>query len=290
MLPLNLKASLESHLGTAIVHSQPCYGGDINQAEQINTQTERYFVKWNPQSPPKMFEAEARGLEILNAVNTLRVPQVIVYQGETPDTPAFLLLEWLDSGRSNAHTQIQLGAGLAQLHQMQAEHYGLDHANYIGSLPQSNQQTQSWLEFYGEQRIRTQMEIAQTKQRLSATLEKNLNNLIARLPELLPENPIISLLHGDLWAGNVMTLADGQPAIIDPAVYYGHREVEMSFTELFGGFRSVFYESYQAQYPLDKSYGKRKTIYQLYPLMTHMNLFGGGYTARVEAIAKQYGS
>lgn len=287
MLPTNLKTSIEEHLGTTITHTQPCYGGDINQAAQVHTQAERYFVKWHPQAPPKMFSTEARGLEILAKSETLRVPQVIAYQDHSSDTPEFLLLEWLVSGQRQATTATQLGEGLAQLHHHHAEQHGLDHANYIGSLPQPNTQTTSWVEFYGEQRIRAQMEIARQKNQLSANLEKILNRLINRLPELLPE-PSPALLHGDLWSGNVMTLADGSPAIIDPAVYYGHREVELAFTELFGGFRAGFYDAYQANYPLDKAYAERKALYQLYPLMTHMNLFGGGYTSRVEAVAKHF--
>ena len=288
MLPANLKVALEAQIGTTITHSQACYGGDINQAAQIRTQTEHYFVKWHPQCPPKMFSAETQGLQHLTSTKTLRIPHVIAYQDKSPDVPAFLLLEWLESGQRHPTTATQLGEGLAQLHHHHADQYGLDHANYIGSLPQPNTQTDSWVEFYGEQRIRPQMEIAHQKNQLSVALEKTLNRLIDRLPNLLPAHPMAALLHGDLWAGNVMTLTDGQPAIIDPAVYYGHREIELAFTELFGGFNTEFYEAYQANYPLDREYAERKALYQLYPLMTHMNLFGGGYTARVEAVARRF--
>jgi fructosamine-3-kinase len=133
------------------------------------------------------------------------------------------------------------------------------------------------------------MEVARQAGKLSPAREKSLNQLISLLPQLLPhENPSPSLLHGDLWGGNVMILADGRPALIDPAVYYGHREVEIAFTQLFGGFSQRFYDSYNAVYLLDKGYGERRLLYQLYPLMVHMNLFGGGYIAQVDEIIKRY--
>lgn len=288
MLSDKLKTAVEAQLDTEITKTKSVSGGDINEAAHISTESGEYFVKWNAKAPAKMFEVEAQGLKLLASAKALRVPKVIAHQAATKDTPAFLLLEWLKTGRSKKATAIQLGEGLAKLHQQKAQEYGLDHANFIGSLHQPNDQTQSWPEFYGEQRIRAQMKIAVKQDKLSTELIKLMERLILKLPDLLPEKPSPALLHGDLWSGNVMTLSGGEPAIIDPAVYYGHREVELAFTELFGGFKPEFYDAYRTSYPLDDHYGQRKALYQLYPLMTHMNLFGGGYMARVETVVRHF--
>jgi protein-ribulosamine 3-kinase len=211
-------------------------------------------------------------------VNALRVPEVVAV-GEN-----FLLLEWLERGNASDQSETRLGEGLAALHQHTAPTYGLDHLNFIGSLPQINTPKTTWAEFYGECRIRPQMDIARRNGELSPVLENLLNSVIAKLPDHLPETRP-SLLHGDLWRGNVMTLANGQPAVIDPAVYYGNPEVELAFTELFGGFSARFYTAYGK---LDAGYPERKNLYQLYPLMVHMNLFGGGYTSQVHSVARRY--
>lgn len=288
-LPEALQVSIEENLGITIQSSHYCSGGDINQSAQLQTNDGYLFVKWNADSPPNMFSTEAQGLNILRETQTLRIPKVIAVQESTPSCPAYLVLEWLESGSSKSHTNDQLGEGLANLHLIHAQKHGLDHDNYIGRLPQPNAQLDNWAEFYAEERIRPQMELARQNGRLPNHRERILNDLIKKLPTLLPsENPPASLLHGDLWRGNVMTLSDGTPAIIDPAVYYGHREIELAFTELFGGFSSRFYAAYNAVYPIESGYEKRKSLYQLYPMMTHMNLFGGGYGNSVETIARRY--
>jgi fructosamine-3-kinase len=289
-LPTGLQASLADQLGVALKETRYCAGGDINHAAQLVTADGVYFVKWNEQSPPGMFTAEAQGLLLLREADSLPVPGVIAVCEAAEHTPAYLVLEWLEPGGSTPETARQLGEGLAALHRHVAPQHGLDHANFIGSLPQSNHPQDSWADFYAEQRLRPQMELARRQGRLPAHRERLLHKLIERLPDFLPaENPPASLLHGDLWAGNVMTLTGGRPAIVDPAVYYGHREVELAFTELFGGFNHEFYAAYNAVYPLDKDYPTRRALYQLYPLMVHLNLFGGGYGARVDEIASRYG-
>lgn len=289
MLPPPLYNSLQQALGVTLQSTQPCYGGDINSAAHLVTSDGHFFLKWNSASPPGMFSAEAAGLRLLAAANTLRVPAVIAVQEKQGLCPAYLVLEWLESGAASSQSAEKLGEGLAALHRHQASQHGLDHANFIGSLPQKNIQTKTWVNFFAEQRLRPQMEIARRLDRLPAAREKGLNELIRRLPEWLPaEEPAPSLLHGDLWSGNVMTLSDGIPAIIDPAVYFGHREIEIAFTQLFGGFGARFYAAYHATYPLPPDYEKRRALYQLYPLMVHMNLFGGGYISQVDAIVQRY--
>jgi len=289
VLPDPIQSSIEANLGIKITSAHYCAGGDINQSAQLDTNNGFLFVKWNADSPPDMFTTEARGLKILRSANTLRIPEVIAVQEATLSCPAYLVLEWLERGPSKPHTDDKLGEGLANLHLIHAQKHGLNHDNFIGRLPQPNTQLDNWAEFYAEQRIRPQMELARYHGKLPTHREHLLNDLIAKLPTLLPtENPPASLLHGDLWGGNVMPLSDGTPAIIDPAVYYGHCEIELAFTELFGGFSSRFYTAYNAIYPIDSAYEKRKLLYQLYPMMTHMNLFGGGYGNSVDTIARRY--
>jgi len=288
-IPPGLRAALEDQLGTPIVKLQPIGGGDINAAARVETAVGTYFLKWNPQSPAGMFTAEAQGLGVLAQTGILRVPQVIHAAEKSQNLPAHLLLEWLPlSGQKHADlVGERLGIGLAALHQQTQATHGLDHANFIGRLPQPNPLETSWITFYREQRIRFQMELARQQGYLSAERERLLTKLMDKLPDLLPDaRP--SLLHGDLWGGNYAALSDGTPVIYDPAVYYGHREVEIAFTELFGGFSRRFYEVYNAQYLLDPGYKERKTLYQLYPLLVHLNLFGGSYGAQVDHIARRY--
>lgn len=287
MLPISLQKAIEAQFH--ILSVEGCGGGDINQAARLNTPDGPFFIKWHPNSPTGMFSAEAKGLALLAQANTLlRIPQVMSVQEQTNDTPAYLILEWFNEGRSHRYAE-QLGYGLANLHQQTVSQHGLDHNNYIGSLPQSNQFTAAWVDFYANQRIKPQMEIARRSGELPPHREKLLETLLSRLSEFLPhDNPPASLLHGDLWRGNVMSIVNGPPAIIDPAVYYGHREIEIAFTELFGGLGTRFYETYNEVYPLPPDYVERRSLYQLYPLMVHMNIFRGAYGNRVDAILRHY--
>lgn len=288
-LPSSLKEALENQLGAKLKTVQPVSGGDINEAARVETASESYFLKWNAHSPVGMFTAEARGLGLLASANALRLPQVIAYREATPEAPAFLLLEWLPPVYAKNSDQLaeRLGTGLAALHQHTAALHGLDHDNFIGSLPQPNTQQPSWIAFYRDQRIGSQARIAQQQGYLPAHRARLLEALYKKLPDLLPDAPP-SLLHGDLWGGNYMAISGDIPVIYDPAVYYGHREVELAFTELFGGFSPRFYAAYNATFPLDSGYRERKELYQLYPIMVHMNLFGGGYALRVDDILRHY--
>lgn len=286
-VPQTLLERIRARLNTSIQSATPIAGGDINQAARIETASARFFVKWHAQSPAGMFTAEAKGLARLASAEALRLPEVILLDEE--NSPPFLLLEWLDLQRPTQADRLaeRLAEGLARLHQQGAAQHGLDHPNFIGSLPQKNTLSDSWADFYADLRIGEQMKIARQTGRLPPAREKLLNDLRKRLPDLLPRAEP-SLLHGDLWGGNYASLADNQPLIYDPAVYYGHREVELAFTELFGGFPARFYEAYHSAYPIEPGYQERKSLYQLYPLMVHMNLFGGGYAAQVDSIARRY--
>lgn len=265
-------------------------GGDINEAAKITLSDGRtLFLKYNPEPLPRLFEVEARGLALLREARAVRVPHVYAVRPSTEDHPAFLLMEWLPTGSSRTPDVMrEFGRKLARLHQHTWESYGLDYDNYIGSLPQRNTPTRSWVEFYRGQRLGAQRELAKRLGRLPAEREAKLERLMERLDELIDESSVRpSLLHGDLWGGNYL-VSEGEAVLIDPAVYYGDREVELAFTELFGGFSREFYEGYSEVWPLDADYEERKALYQLYPLLVHLNLFGESYGAGVDRVLRRY--
>jgi fructosamine-3-kinase len=287
MIPGELKAALQIEFQAAVTADQPVFGGDINQAARVSLADGRaVFVKWNRSASGDFFAAEAHGLRTLAAAGAVRVPEVYA----VGKNPPFLAMEWIDTERGYASDDFAeaLGRQMALLHQTTAGQHGLDADNYIGSLPQSNTPSASWVAFFRDRRIGAQMDIARQRGRLPKEREALLTRLQSWLDVFLDDQVIRpSLLHGDLWSGNYMITRDGQPVVIDPAAYYGHREVDLAMTELFGGFPSRFYAAYHEVYPLE-GYEQRRELYQLYPLLVHMNLFGGGYAARVDAIARHY--
>lgn len=288
MLPTKIQAHLEDQHGLTIKQVAYCGGGDINEARRVDTTDGVLFIKWNVEPIAGMFTAEARGLQLLADADAIRVPYVIAVHEADVDSPAYLLLEWLESGHHTATTATQLGEQLAALHHHTADQHGLDHNNFIGSLPQYNQQHTSWGAFYAQQRLQPQLEMAAERGRLAGRREQRLTWLIHHIDQFVPTDIKPALLHGDLWRGNMMVLQDGQPALIDPAVYYGHFEVELAFTELFGGFTADFYDAYWGNTNADRTgYQQRRFLYQLYPLLVHLNLFGGGYARSVDAILDQ---
>ena len=176
---------------------------------------------------------------------------------------------------------------LAELHLQSSERFGLDHDNYIGSLPQQNSEHDSWVEFYRDERLISQMKLAEMGGRLTSKMKQGFDSLFLELENLFPnEKP--SLLHGDLWSGNMMVAEDGSPSIFDPAVYYGHREMDLAMMALFGGFGDSWVSAYNELYPLEADWQERIPLGQLYPLMVHVNLFGGGYAGSVERILHQF--
>jgi fructosamine-3-kinase len=280
----DLRASLEKILGP-IRSLTPVSGGDINEAARIETIDARYFVKWNLASPPHMFQAEARGLQLLTAANALRIPHVIA----VIEQPSALVLEWIDLGTNQHAASEALGRGLAQQHRSSAPTYGLDHDNYIGSNPQRNTPSRSWIEFYRDQRLGEQRDLAQRHGYLTPDRARRLDRVMNHLDRWIDESLVTpALLHGDLWGGNTLIDAQGQPVLIDPAVYYGDREAEVAFTELFGSFSARFYAAYDEAWPLDGGYADRRDLYNLYHLLNHLNLFGEGYGGSVDTILRRY--
>jgi len=288
-LPVSLRERLAELLGAPVESVRPEYGGDINQAARLEVKGTPYFVKWHGSAPSQMFSAEAYGLRLLAEAGAIRVPTVIAW-GEAGDgCPAFLLLEYIETGgRATSQTMERFGAALAELHRHSAAYFGLDRDNFIGRLPQPNTPRQSWAAFYAEQRLGFQMELARRNGRLPARRERLLTRLIERLPDLLDDDAIVpSLIHGDLWGGNYLVDAQGQAVLIDPAVCYAHREMDLAMSELFGGYPPHFYQAYFEAFPAP-GYPERRALYQLYYLLAHLNLFGESYGGRVDAIAAHY--
>ncbi len=297
MLPQSLAAALAQTLGVVPHHVQPIGGGDINHAARFVAGDRFYLVKWNVHPPvplpgaPGMFAAEAMGLARLAGTKTLRVPTVYAFADGEDREPAYILLEWIEPARDTSHPDdgAALGRGLAALHRATDAAYGLEHDNYCGATPQINGRLESWIAFFGERRLGFQMELATQKGHMNRERRRRLERLIARLGEWIDEAAVRpSLLHGDLWGGNWMTGANGEPVIYDPAIYYGDREAELAMCHLFGGFPDEFFRAYDEAWPPDPGRDERLPLYQLYHLLNHLNLFGEGYGSSVDRILRRY--
>jgi len=287
ILPKTLILVIESSLGQ-VVEAMPVGGGDISQAVRVRlAHGSQALIKWRSNSLPGLFTAERRGLELLRSAGTLRVPEVLAQSEATADCPCFIAIEWLDPGSKSTHSAETLGVGLAALHRVTVASFGLGYDNFIGANPQPTRPNDDWVAFFREQRLGFQMELARRNGLLPAQRARRLELLLDRLDNWLPAYPSASLLHGDLWGGNWLTTASGEPALIDPAVYYGHREADLAFTELFGGFPAAFYAAYRASWPLDSGYEERKDLYNFYHLLNHLNLFGEGYGSSVDSILQR---
>lgn len=268
-----------------IVDVKAVSGGSINDVYRIETDAGILFLKANSALRyPNMFKAEVLGLELLSTSGLVIPTPVSV--GQFGDLQ-YLLMEWVEQGRSGKDLWNQFGRGLAELHQNTNKQFGLDHDNYIGCLPQSNTVRSSWAEFYREERLVPQMKLAERSGQLSAKMRSGFDGLFNRLEEIYPiERP--SMLHGDLWSGNMMVNTVGKPCIFDPAVYYGHREMDLAMMALFGGFADGWINSYAEIHPLENGWQQRMAVGQLYPLMVHLNLFGDTYTEGIESVLRKF--
>jgi len=264
-------------------------GGSINDAICMNGQSGtaycRYFVKTNDAAMQDMFAAEAAGLQELYQANAIHVPQPVCY-GNVAGR-AYLVTEYIDFGIPGPQSSARLGEQLALMHQHRAERFGWYRDNTIGSTPQVNTRCDDWVEFYRTHRLGYQLQWAE-QQGYTGSLQQKGAHLQVMLGTFFSGyQPQASLLHGDLWSGNSNFDQRGEPVIYDPAVYYGDRETDIAMTELFGGFDADFYSAYQAVWPLDAGYKVRKKLYQLYHVLNHANLFGGGYITQAEHLMEQ---
>ncbi|ELR69028.1 Ribulosamine/erythrulosamine 3-kinase [Fulvivirga imtechensis AK7] len=284
-IPEEVRAFCEEHVGV-LQSFTPASGGCINNGGRINGKKGELFLKWNSARRfPDMFTTEAKGLSELRKPNCITVPRVTdVLEGEVYSA---ILMEIISSGRRVAKYWENLAESIACLHKVTQEQFGLDHNNYIGSLPQNNSLQQSWVDFFIKNRLRPQLKMALDSGKMSSSDIRSFDELELKLPELLAGGAP-SLIHGDLWSGNLMTDQYGAPAIVDPAVSFSHREIEMAFTQLFGGFDNSFYEAYQEIFPMEAGYQERFDIYNIYPLLVHVNLFGGGYYHQVMHLLKRF--
>jgi protein-ribulosamine 3-kinase len=263
-----------------LVHQGSVGGGCINQTVQVQYGEQTFFVKLNSASRAGMFEAEARGLRELRDSATLRVPEPQCWGKDGQS--AWLVLENLALGGNG--DPAALGRGLADMHRVTQPLFGWVQDNTIGSTPQINTQERDWVLFWREHRLRFQLDLAE-RHGHGGRLRARGERLLDELPLLFANyQPAASLLHGDLWSGNYAYTHEGEPVIFDPAVYYGDRETDLAMTELFGGFGRTFYASYRDSYPLDAGYAVRKTLYNLYHVLNHLNLFGGGYLSQAQGM------
>lgn len=287
-IPADLAAAVAPFLDGAPVAARGVGGGCISPAARVEGPTGYVaFLKWTDgHTPPGLFAAEADGLRALRAAGALPVPEVL---GVAADR--WLLLAWLEPAHADAAAWAAFGAGLAALHRSADGGWGWSRDNFIGPLPQANPPAESWPRFWRERRLAPQLERALERGQLTGGDERRLRALMAALPERLgaaaaADGP--SLLHGDLWSGNAHTCTAGV-ALVDPAAYRGHREVDLAMAHLFGGFPGPFWEAYENAWPLQPGAAARRPIYQIYYLLVHVNLFGGGYVDRTRAALAEAG-
>ncbi len=291
-LPL-VARGIAARLGTALGDRPVARvrGGSIDESYRWQSEAGPLFVKIASAGRLALLEAEAAGLEALRGAGAVRVPRVLA--SGTAEDVAYLALEWIElhspsavAGRGGS-AETRLGEALARQHRVSAEHFGWSRDNSIGRTPQPNGWMSDWAEFFRERRLRYQLELARA-QGYAGILQGRGAELLGRVDALLASHrPVPSLLHGDLWGGNWGVAPDGAPVIFDPAVYYGDREADLAMTQLFGGFGPRFYAAYQAAWPLEEGAGARATLYNLYHVLNHLNLFGGGYLGQAEAMIER---
>lgn len=263
----------------------PIGGGCIHHALKVESSVGTFFTKWNTADAIGMFEAEVDGLLCLSGKSPLKIPSPIVCS--VIENYALLILEYLPQQPYTQGYWSALGSGIAILHTNTENNFGYHRDNFIGALPQRNRWHSQLPEFFIEERLKPQVALAQRTGFLDTATAKKFDTLYERLPTLLPDEPP-ALLHGDLWSGNCFPTTGGLAAVVDPAVYYGAREAEISFTCLFGGFDPEFYRAYEEVFPLLPDWKSRIDLYNLYPLLVHLNLFGSSYLPAIHRILKKY--
>jgi fructosamine-3-kinase len=284
MVPPAVARYLADHGHGLVAGAEAVGGGCIANGRVIATTTgARFFLKTYPGAPAGMFEREAEGLAALAAApGGPRVPRAFLAG------PDYLLLEYLPPDRPAPDYWHALGQRLARLHLVTRKHFGFDHDNYIGLTPQPNPAESDGFRFFTEHRLLYLGRRCREQGLLDAGAMRQLERGAARLPELVPAQPA-SLLHGDLWSGNIIPGPQGQACVIDPACHYGWAEADLAMMVLFGSVPREFYAAYESVRPLTPGYRARFDVYNLYHLLNHLQLFGGGYREAAGDLLRRYG-
>jgi len=269
----------------AVLSVKPVAGGSIHRAWHLDDGVRHYFVKTGEIAAAPVFAAEARGLQALSAAAVVPTPTFVTL-GKT-GAEAFLVLEFLELAPLNPSVAARLGTAMAQLHRITGDFFGWPEDNFIGATPQQNKPHPSWPYFFGEQRLRPQLQLA-LQNGMDRTLVTKGCDIIERIGGFFIDYRLApSLLHGDLWSGNAAQTSGGGTVIFDPACYYGDREADIAMAELFGGFPISFYAAYRATWPLDPGYETRKPLYNLYHILNHFNLFGAAYLGQAQRMIER---
>jgi fructosamine-3-kinase len=288
ILEEKVKTKIEQKLGNKIKSFTSLSGGCISDAYKITLSNgSNYFLKYNPSTLNDMFIKEANGLKELSKGNAIRIPEVLNFDED------YILLEFIAAGSRKKNFFEEFGRSFAEMHKHTNDTFGFYEDNFIGSNQQMNipdeREKTDWTSFYFNKRILFQLQLAERLGNSTDTLRKGVLKLENKIEDIIgggKEKP--SLLHGDLWGGNYMVDENGNAVLIDPAVYYGHREADLGMTKLFGGFSSEFYRSYSETFPLEDGYEYRENMYKLYHILNHLNLFGGGYYSQAISLIKFY--
>ena len=284
-----LSTKVGALLAEVVTHIEPVSGGDINRAYALTlTSGRRLFAKTHASALPKVFVREAEGLAWLSEARALRVPEVLAASEADELGPACLVLEYIAPGPRTGGYSEAFGRGLAALHKSGAPCLGLATPNYLATLPQDNTPSKSWPRFYAERRLTPLLALAAQRGDLSSSVAARLRQLCERMEMFCgdPEPP--ARLHGDLWGGNALAAESGEPVVIDPAVYGGHREIDLAMMQLFGGFDRRVFQAYDDVYPRQAGHAERLALYQLYPLLAHVCLFGSSYTPQLDRALSRY--
>ncbi|WP_372937141.1 fructosamine kinase family protein [Seonamhaeicola sp.] len=284
MLHHDFKTHIEDLISEKIQSIKPVSGGDISEAFVITTAKQKYFLKTNTSNKLSMFKEEVNGLNAIAKTKTIATPKV--YQYGIFNNKSYVLMAWIETKTPTSNDFKNLATQLANLHKSTTNCFGFENNNFIGSLTQSNKKHQNWTNFYVEERLQPQLNLAKSKKLLNPVEIPSTDQLKNSLKTLFT-NVKPSLIHGDLWSGNYIIASNGTPYLIDPAVYYGHNEVDIAMTKLFGGFSNHFYNAYFDIFPTDSHTYQRIEIYQLYYLLVHLNLFGSSYYGSVKSILKK---
>ena len=283
MIPSQIKSKIKKTLEDKICPNiilKKCVkitGGCVNTSFKIITNKGTFFIKYNLKAMPRMFKSEFDGLNLIHKLNAIDIPNIIGVDNN------FLLLEFIPVSEPNENFWKIFGRNLAALHLNTNDKFGLCYDNYIGFLPQINKKHKDWITFFITARLIPQL----NKSCLASSIKNDFEKLFNKLPDILP-NIQPSLIHGDLWNGNFLIKDNGIPVLIDPAIYFGNREMDISMTKLFGGFHNDFYSSYNESYPLDNGWENRIDVCNLYYLLVHVNMFGKGYISQIRNILSYY--